>query len=289
MELDIAARRPGVLHRARRPGAGHQARHRHHGHRARPRRVHRQRGRPARHPARPGLRHQQLGLPVLLAQRRRRPQPLSRFTVTGDTIDLASEERRARGRRPSATPAATPAAAWSSTRAGNLYLATGDNTNPFESDAFNPIDERPGRQDFDAQRTSGNTNDLRGKVLRIHPEADGTYTVPAGNLFPRRHRADPARDLRDGLPQPVPDRHRPGHRHALRRPTTARTRRPPNPNRGPRGHGRVEHRRRSPATTAGRTATATTTPTTTSRSRPARAGRSSTAPRRSTTRRTTPA
>jgi hypothetical protein len=26
-------------------------------------------------------------------------------------------------------------------------------------------------------------NDLRGKVLRIRPQADGTYTVPAGNMF----------------------------------------------------------------------------------------------------------
>ena len=67
--------------------------------------------------------------------------------------------------------------------AGNLYLATGDNTNPFEADGFAPIDERAGRQDYDAQRTSGNTNDLRGKIIRIRPAADGTYTVPAGNLF----------------------------------------------------------------------------------------------------------
>ncbi|MCO7089445.1 PQQ-dependent sugar dehydrogenase, partial [Pseudomonas aeruginosa] len=29
-----------------------------------------------------------------------------------------------------------------------------------------------------------NTNDLRGKILRIHPEADGSYTIPEGNLFP---------------------------------------------------------------------------------------------------------
>ncbi|WP_418606282.1 PQQ-dependent sugar dehydrogenase [Georgenia sp. SUBG003] len=36
----------------------------------------------------------------------------------------------------------------------------------------------------DARRTSGNTNDLNGKILRIHPEDDGTYTVPEGNLFP---------------------------------------------------------------------------------------------------------
>ena len=66
---------------------------------------------------------------------------------------------------------------------GNLVLVTGDNTNPFESSGFNPIDERAGQQDYDAQRSAGNTNDLRGKVIRITPQADGTYTVPAGNLF----------------------------------------------------------------------------------------------------------
>ncbi|WP_332367554.1 PQQ-dependent sugar dehydrogenase [Spirosoma telluris] len=33
--------------------------------------------------------------------------------------------------------------------------------------------------------TSANTNDLRGKIIRIHPEADGTYTIPEGNLFPK--------------------------------------------------------------------------------------------------------
>lgn len=66
---------------------------------------------------------------------------------------------------------------------GNLFIATGDNTNPFQSDGFNPIDEQAGREAFDAQRTSGNTNDLRGKILRIHPEDDGSYTIPDGNLF----------------------------------------------------------------------------------------------------------
>lgn len=66
---------------------------------------------------------------------------------------------------------------------GNLFVVTGDNTNPFESGGFDPIDERAGRENFDAQRTSANTNDLRGKVLRIHPEDDGTYTVPEGNMF----------------------------------------------------------------------------------------------------------
>ena len=67
---------------------------------------------------------------------------------------------------------------------GNLILATGDNTNPFESGGFSPHDERAGRKNYDAQGTAANTNDLRGKVIRITPQDDGTYTVPEGNLFP---------------------------------------------------------------------------------------------------------
>ncbi|MBL7833666.1 MAG: ThuA domain-containing protein, partial [Cyclobacteriaceae bacterium] len=67
---------------------------------------------------------------------------------------------------------------------GNLFLSTGDNTSPFASDGYSPADERPGRSPFDAQKSSGNTNDLRGKILRIHPERDGSYTIPKGNLFP---------------------------------------------------------------------------------------------------------
>lgn len=67
---------------------------------------------------------------------------------------------------------------------GLLYVGLGDNTNPFESSGYAPIDERPNRQLFDAQRSAGNTNDLRGKILRIKPEDDGSYSIPAGNLFP---------------------------------------------------------------------------------------------------------
>ncbi len=66
---------------------------------------------------------------------------------------------------------------------GNLYISTGDNTNPFESDGYSPSDERPGRSVWDAQKSSANTNDLRGKVIRIKPEADGSYSIPEGNLF----------------------------------------------------------------------------------------------------------
>jgi cytochrome c len=67
---------------------------------------------------------------------------------------------------------------------GHLYLSTGDNTNPFESDGYAPIDDRPGRLAFDALKSSGNTNDFRGKILRIKPQPDGSYTIPEGNLAP---------------------------------------------------------------------------------------------------------
>src|SRR5690606_35998716 len=65
----------------------------------------------------------------------------------------------------------------------NLYISTGDNTVPFKSDAFATTDYREGRKLYDSARSAGNANDLRGKILRIHPEADGTYSIPAGNLF----------------------------------------------------------------------------------------------------------
>jgi len=66
---------------------------------------------------------------------------------------------------------------------GNLFIAVGDNTNPHNPGYYNSIDERKGRENWDAQRTAGNTNDFRGKILRIHPEPDGSYTIPEGNLF----------------------------------------------------------------------------------------------------------
>lgn len=65
---------------------------------------------------------------------------------------------------------------------GNLFLSTGDNTSPRDI-AYAPIDERDGRMPWDAQKSSGNTNDLRGSIIRIHPEEDGSYTIPEGNLF----------------------------------------------------------------------------------------------------------
>ncbi|MDX2303065.1 MAG: PQQ-dependent sugar dehydrogenase [Microscillaceae bacterium] len=86
----------------------------------------------------------------------------------------------------------------------NLYLSTGDNTSPRASEGYAPIDERPGRSPFDAQKSSSNTNDLRGKILRIHPEPDGSYTIPVGNLFPV------------GTPKTRPEIYTMGHRNPYR-------------------------------------------------------------------------
>ena len=41
-----------------------------------------------------------------------------------------------------------------------LYIAVGDNTNPFESDGYAPIDDRSGRSPWDARKSSANTDDL---------------------------------------------------------------------------------------------------------------------------------
>jgi len=69
-------------------------------------------------------------------------------------------------------------------RNGNLYLSTGDNTNAEETEGYTPVDERPGRELADDQATAANTNDLRGKILRIKPLPEGGYAIPEGNLFP---------------------------------------------------------------------------------------------------------
>ena len=121
---------------------------------------------------------------------------------------------------------------------GNLFLSTGDDTNPFFSDGYAPLDDRPGRNPaFDARRSSANTNDLRGKLLRIRVGEDGGYTVPSGNMF------------RPGTPQTRPEIYAMGLRNPFRfavnrtngdvymadySPDSPEA----NPARGPAGHGR---------------------------------------------------
>ncbi len=111
-------------------------------------------------------------------------QNLSRFEFTGDSLRLKSEKIVLQ------VPVQRETCCHSAGNVyfgpdGNLYLSTGDNTSSKESDGFSPLDERPGRAPFDSQKSSGNTHDLRGKILRVHVESDGSYTIPDGNLFPK--------------------------------------------------------------------------------------------------------
>jgi cytochrome c len=72
---------------------------------------------------------------------------------------------------------------------GLLWIGLGDHAN---ANLTPETDERPGRESFNALRTSANTQDLRGKILRIRPQPDGTYAIPPGNLFT---------DPKDGRPE----------------------------------------------------------------------------------------
>ncbi|MFY0653572.1 MAG: ThuA domain-containing protein [Cyclobacteriaceae bacterium] len=110
-------------------------------------------------------------------------QNVSRFVFDGDNFDLNSEELIFE------IPTQRDECCHSGgslefDKHGNLYISIGDDTNPFKSNGYNPTDERPGRSPWDAQKSSANTNDLRGKILRIKPEMDGSYSIPEGNLFP---------------------------------------------------------------------------------------------------------
>ncbi|MEP5338306.1 MAG: ThuA domain-containing protein [Algibacter sp.] len=109
-------------------------------------------------------------------------QHLSRFTFEDDAIDIDSEIilLEVPTQRETCCHSGGDLEFDSN---GNLYISLGDNINPFKSDGYSPIDERDGRQNYDAQGTSANTKDYRGKILRIKPEIDGTYSIPSGNLF----------------------------------------------------------------------------------------------------------
>jgi glucose/arabinose dehydrogenase/cytochrome c551/c552 len=76
-------------------------------------------------------------------------------------------------------------------RDGLLYVSTGDNATPFNqqnsqfvNNGFAPLDQREGNEQYNAMRSSGNPNDLRGKILRIRVNDDGSYDIPEGNLYP---------------------------------------------------------------------------------------------------------
>jgi glucose/arabinose dehydrogenase/PKD repeat protein len=110
---------------------------------------------------------------------------LARFKWTGEALDLSTEQaildvEVQRGQ------CCHVGADIDFDGEGNLYLSTGDNTPAGTPGAsgYAPNNDAPGMNPgFDARRGAGNTNDLRGKILRIHVEEDGSYTIPEGNLF----------------------------------------------------------------------------------------------------------
>lgn len=112
-------------------------------------------------------------------------QHLSRFTMDGDRLIPESErvilkfgEQRQQCCHHAGTVEFAPD--------GCLLVSTGDNTHPGgDSKGYAPIDERPGREPWDAQKSSANTHDLRGKILRIRLKQEGGYEIPDGNLFPK--------------------------------------------------------------------------------------------------------
>ncbi|SEM62735.1 Glucose/arabinose dehydrogenase, beta-propeller fold [bacterium A37T11] len=114
---------------------------------------------------------------------------LSRFTFDHDTLDLKSEKiiLQLYSQRKICCHTGGSLAYG---KDGLLYLSTGDNSTPFDqptpyaNHGYSPRDSRPGFEQYDARRSAGNSNDLRGKILRIKVKPDGTYAIPEGNLFP---------------------------------------------------------------------------------------------------------
>jgi len=115
---------------------------------------------------------------------------LSRFKFVNDKIDMASEKvvLQLYSQREICCHTGGSIAFDSK---GLLYVSAGDNSTPFNepggkfvSNGFGPLDDRPGHQQYDARRSAGNANDLRGKIMRIRVKDDGTYEIPEGNLYP---------------------------------------------------------------------------------------------------------
>ncbi|MCY2965731.1 MAG: PQQ-dependent sugar dehydrogenase, partial [Planctomycetota bacterium] len=112
-------------------------------------------------------------------------QHISRFTLKDGKLDLASEKLLLKYEEQRKECCHHAGSLHFGPR-GELFIATGDNTHPFgDSQSYAPLDERPDRAPYDAQKSSSNTNSYNGKILRIRPTPEVGYEIPAGNLFPR--------------------------------------------------------------------------------------------------------
>ncbi|SDK26333.1 cytochrome c [Pedobacter sp. ok626] len=110
-------------------------------------------------------------------------QRVSRFKLSNEALDLSSEKILIE--IPVIRGCCHSAGSLEFGPGGNLFIGVGDNTNPSMSSGYSPIDQRDGRLSYDAQKSAANTHDLRGKILRIKPADNGSYTIPDGNLFPK--------------------------------------------------------------------------------------------------------
>ena len=105
---------------------------------------------------------------------------LSRFTIKNGKLDNSSEKMILEIPTDRYNKTCHEAGSLAFGANNLLYISVGENTNPFSKPAT-PIEENT--KELDAQRTASNSNDLRGKVLRIKINADGSYSIPKGNLF----------------------------------------------------------------------------------------------------------
>jgi cytochrome c len=111
---------------------------------------------------------------------------ISRYTLVGDALDAASEKVVMKWNHlftGYGNLIIHGAGAIAFDPAGNLLISTGDLSHTTDGPTQSPVVENSSNGVYDAQRTSSNTNSYFGKILRITPKDDGTYSVPAGNLF----------------------------------------------------------------------------------------------------------
>ncbi len=111
-------------------------------------------------------------------------QHISRFTVVDGKLDLSSEKLLLKFEEQRKECCHHAGSLHFGPR-GELFIASGDNTHPHgDSQGYAPIDERPEKAPWDAQKSSANTNSYSGKILRIRPTPEGGVEIPEGNLFP---------------------------------------------------------------------------------------------------------
>jgi glucose/arabinose dehydrogenase/cytochrome c551/c552/type 1 glutamine amidotransferase len=115
---------------------------------------------------------------------------LSRFTFQNDTVNKATEKviLEVRSQREICCHTGGSIAFGPDKL---LYFSAGDNSTPFDekgvkyvNSGFAPLNDLPGHEQYDARRSAGNSNDLRGKIMRLKINEDGSYSIPQGNLFP---------------------------------------------------------------------------------------------------------